>query len=120
MAHQRHISNLLAASTLLNPSPPSPYSQSLTLAHIPPHSYNRRGVLSRAANSPFGVRGYGIASGSNALASVSGEREKDTPTKKKRSRLQQIGTGRDDDELSNLGGKEKEEKKRLPAKKRKP
>ncbi len=119
MAHQKHISNLLATSTLLHPAPPSPYSQSLTLSHLPPQSNTRRGVLSRAANSPFGGRGYAPSSGMAGMAGPSGERERDTPTKKKKSRVQQLGTGRDDDDVSSAGGKEREEKKKAPVKKRK-
>jgi len=113
MSHQKHISNLLAASTLLVPTPLSPYSQALTLAQAPPLSNTRRGVLARAANSPFGIRPtLGVASGS-------GEgRIGDTPTKKKKSRVQQLNvTGRDDDEGSvvgrAVGGKGIIKKKRL-------
>ncbi|WWD22429.1 hypothetical protein CI109_106920 [Kwoniella shandongensis] len=111
MAHQRHISNLLAASTLLNPSPPSPYTQTLTLPYLQPTTTSRRAA--RAANSPFGGRGYAAAANNGGPSET---RVGDTPTKKKKSRVQQLGA-RDDDETSSVGG-DKEKKK--PAKKRKP
>jgi inhibitor of growth protein 3 len=107
MAHQKHISNLLAASSLLERAPPSPYTQSLALTNIPVYSTSRR--QARAANSPFGGRGYASAS----VAAAAGE-PKDTPTKKKNRRVQQLG--REDDEVSSVGG----EKKKAPVKKRKP
>ena len=119
MSHQKHISNLLAASTLLQPGPPSPYTRSLTLTHLQPPSNTRRGVVSRTANSPFGGRGYPPGPSMAGLPGPSGEREKDTPTKKKKSRLQHLGTGREEDEMSNVGGKDREEKKKPPVKKRK-
>jgi len=119
MAHQKHISNLLAASTLLQPGPPSPYTQSLTLTHLPLLSNTRRGVLARTANSPFGVRGYGPGSILSGPPGPSGEKERDTPTKKKKSRVQQLGTGREEDEVSSVGMKEREEKKKVVVKKRK-
>lgn len=111
MAHQRHISNLLASSTLLQQGPPSPYTQSLTLSYPPMHTSSRRG-LARQVNSPFA----GPANRSNAAAGASGTAAGtgDTPTKKKKSRMQVIG--RDDDEVSSVGG----EKKKAPVKKRKP
>jgi inhibitor of growth protein 3 len=107
MAHQKHISNLLAASSLLERAPPSPYTQSLALTNIPVYSTSRR--QARAANSPFGGRGYAGAS----VAAAAGE-PKDTPTKKKNRRVQQLG--KEDDEVSSVGG----EKKKAPVKKRKP
>ncbi|KAK8845481.1 hypothetical protein IAR55_006194 [Kwoniella newhampshirensis] len=110
MSHQRHISNLLEASTLLNPSPPSPYTQTLTLPYLQPTTTSRRAV--RAAQSPFGGRGYAPSAGG---AGPSENRVGDTPTKKKKSRVQQLGA-RDDDETSSVGG-DKEKKK--PVKKRK-
>ena len=106
MNHQKHIANLLQNSTLLASAPPSPYTQALTLANPQPLTNTRRGVLARAANSPFGGRGYAAASGSGETA-----KDKDTPSKKKKSRVAQLGV-KDDDEVS-IGGKK-------PAKKRKP
>jgi len=106
MHHQKHISNLLESSTLLASAPPSPYTQALTLANPQPLTNTRRGVLARAANSPFGGRGYAAASGSGETV-----KDKDTPSKKKKSRVAQLGV-KDDDEVS-IGGKK-------PAKKRKP
>lgn len=120
IAHQKHISNLLKASTLLHAGPPSPYTASLTLAHLPPPSNNRRGGLARAANSPFGGRGYASGSGLTGALGIIGERVGDTPTKKKKSRLQQLGTGREDDDVSSIVGKEREEKKKVGVKKRRP
>lgn len=108
MHHQRHISNLLEASTLLRSDPPSPYTQALTLANPQPVLNTRRGVLARAANSPFGGRGYAAASGSGETA-----KEKDTPSKKKKSRVAQLGA-KDDDEVSVAGGKKAQPKKRKP------
>lgn len=108
MHHQRHISNLLEASTLLRSDPPSPYTQALTLANPQPLPNTRRGVLARAANSPFGGRGYAAASGSGETA-----KEKDTPSKKKKSRVAQLGA-KDDDEVSVGGGKKAQPKKRKP------
>ncbi|WVW81932.1 hypothetical protein I302_103935 [Kwoniella bestiolae CBS 10118] len=107
MAHQKHLSNLLASSTLLNPSPPSPYTQTLTLPFAQPVVNSRR--LQRAANSPF--RGTGKDAGPSNEGRIG-----DTPTKKKKGRIHQLGN-KDDDETSSVGG-EKEKKK--PAKKRKP
>lgn len=101
MAHQKHISNLLAASTLLQSGPPSPYTQALTLAQPLPPPNTRRGGLARAANSPFGGRGYASGSGTGEAG-----REKDTPSKKKKSRVQQLGM-REDDETSSVGGGKK-------------
>ncbi|WWC66697.1 uncharacterized protein I206_100601 [Kwoniella pini CBS 10737] len=110
MAHQRHLSNLLAASTLLNPSPPSPYTQTLTLPYHQPVVNSRR--LQRAANSPF--RNVGKDAGPSNEGRIG-----DTPTKKKKGRVGQLGNkDKDDDETSSIGGGEKEKKK--PAKKRKP
>jgi inhibitor of growth protein 3 len=106
MHHQKHISNLLQSSTLLASAPPSPYTQALTLANPQPLTNTRRGVLARAANSPFGGRGYAAASGSGETV-----KDKDTPSKKKKSRVAQLGV-KDDDEVS-IGGKK-------PTKKRKP
>lgn len=118
MTHQKHISNLLAASTLLTPGPPSPYTLSLTMSQAPPQSNTRRGVLARAVNSPFGgVGGRGYASGSVNDPAMGIGRVGDTPTKKKKSRVQQIGMGRDDDETSSVGGKDRAKgniKKRKP------
>ncbi|ORY23621.1 hypothetical protein BCR39DRAFT_548981 [Naematelia encephala] len=111
MAHQRHISNLLTASTLLQPGPPSPYTQSLTLANLPPTSNTRRGAM-RANNSPFTGRGYASTGAGGALG-LEG-REHPTPTKKKKSRVQQLGAGRDDDEVSSVGG----DRKKPPVKKK--
>ncbi len=56
------------------------------------------------------------------MVGTTGDRERDTPTKKKKSRLQQLGTGRAlDDEVSSVGGgKEREEKKKGSVKRRKP
>ncbi|WVQ93785.1 hypothetical protein IAU59_000863 [Kwoniella sp. CBS 9459] len=102
MAHQKHISNLLAASTLLNPSPPSPYTQSLTLPYNAPVAPTRR--LQRAANSPSRQ----IAA-KEAAAAMNEGRIGDTPTKKKKGRVGQLGN-KDDDETSSQGG-EKEKKK---------
>ncbi|OCF73459.1 hypothetical protein I204_05300 [Kwoniella mangroviensis CBS 8886] len=107
MAHQKHLSNLLAASTLLNPSPASPYTQTLTLPFAQPVVNSRR--LQRAANSPF--RGAGKDAGPSNEGRIG-----DTPTKKKKGRIHQLGN-KDDDETSSVGG-DKEKKK--PAKKRKP
>ncbi|ODN75987.1 hypothetical protein L202_05953 [Cryptococcus amylolentus CBS 6039] len=105
MNHQKHISTLLKSSTLLNPSPPSPYSQALTLPFPAPAPTGRR--VARAVNSPFGGKGY---SGSNVGPSET--RVGDTPTKqKKRSRVQQLGA-RDDDESSSAGGGPKKVVKR--------
>ncbi|WVQ80285.1 hypothetical protein IAT38_002390 [Cryptococcus sp. DSM 104549] len=106
LGHQKHISNLLASSTLLNSAPRSPYSQALTLSYPQPAPTGRR--VARAVNSPFGGRGY-------AGAGPSETRVGDTPTKKKKSRVQQLGA-KDDDETSSAGG-EKEKKK--PVKRRK-
>ncbi|WVQ76339.1 hypothetical protein IAR50_006004 [Cryptococcus sp. DSM 104548] len=106
MNHQKHISTLLKAATLLNPSPPSPYSQALTLPFPAPAPTGRR--VARAVNSPFGGKGY---SGTNA-GGPSESRVGDTPTKqKKRSRVQQLGA-RDDDESSSAGGGQKKVVKR--------
>ncbi|OCF36164.1 hypothetical protein I316_02036 [Kwoniella heveanensis BCC8398] len=102
MAHQKHISNLLAASTLLNPSPPSPYTQTLTLPFNAPVVPTRR--LQRAANSPSRQ----IAA-KEAAAALNEGRIGDTPTKKKKGRVGQLGN-KDDDETSSQGG-EKEKKK---------
>ncbi|WWC85940.1 uncharacterized protein L201_000810 [Kwoniella dendrophila CBS 6074] len=116
MAHQKHLSNLLAASTLLNPSPTSPYTQTLTLPFAQPVVNTRR--LQRAANSPFRNSGKDAAGPSNE------GRIGDTPTKKKKGRITQLGNNSnnknsiDDDDASSVGGGEKEKKK--PAKKRKP
>ncbi|KIR30116.1 hypothetical protein I307_00193 [Cryptococcus deuterogattii 99/473] len=101
--HQKHISNLLASSTLLNPSPPSPYSQALTLPFPQPVTNSRR--VARAANSPFGGRGY-AGNGGPSETKVG-----DTPSKKKRSRVQQLGA-REDDETSSAGGEKKKPVKR--------
>lgn len=114
MSHQKHISNLLQASTLLTAGPPSPYTQSLTLGYAPPQSTTRRGVAARTANSPFGGRNYGYgAGGALGLSEV-----KDTPTKKKKNRVQQLGMGgavaREDDESSAGGNVKKVAKKRRP------
>lgn len=94
----------------MNSAPPSPYTQALTLSQLPLPAPSRRGQLSRAANSPFGGRGYVAAAG----PSNEGGRVGDTPTKKKKSRVQQLG--REDDELSSVGGKSKS----VTSKKRKP
>ncbi|KAK4686212.1 hypothetical protein P7C73_g3914, partial [Tremellales sp. Uapishka_1] len=118
MAHQKHISNLLAASTLLMSGPPSPYTQSLTMSYLPPQSNSRRGVISRAANSPFGGRAYASGSGVNNTLGLSGDKG-DTPTKKKKSRVQQLGMGggsRDDDDAASVSGRDEKKK---PAVKRK-
>lgn len=108
MHHQKHISNLLEASSLLESGPPSPYTQALTLANPLPLPTTRRGGLARVANSPFGGRGYAAASGSGETA-----KEKETPSKKKKSRVAQLGA-KDDDDVSVAGSK------KAPAKKRKP
>lgn len=110
MGHQRHITNLLNASTLLNSAPPSPYTQALTLSQLPLPANTRRGQLSRAANSPFGGRGYAAAAG--GASDERGTKVGDTPTKKKKSRVQQLG--REEDEMS-AGGKDK----KVASKKRK-
>ncbi|WVF66146.1 hypothetical protein IAT40_000886 [Kwoniella sp. CBS 6097] len=102
MAHQKHISNLLAASTLLNPSPPSPYTQTLTLPYNVPVVPTRR--LQRAANSPSRQ-----VAAKEAAAALNEGRIGDTPTKKKKGRVGQLGN-KDDDEISSQGG-EKEKKK---------
>ncbi|WVO18437.1 hypothetical protein L204_106154 [Cryptococcus depauperatus] len=107
MNHQRHISNLLTSSTLLNPSPPSPYTQALTLPFTQPVATSRRAA--RAVNSPFGGRG-----GYSGNAGPPEARVGDTPSKKKRSRVYQLGA-RDDDETSSVGGGEKKK----PVKRRK-
>lgn len=107
MMHQHHINNLLESSTLLLSGPPSPYTQALTLANPQPLTTTRRGVLARAANSPFGGRGYAAASGAGDVS-----KERETPSKKKKSRVAQLGV-KDDDEVSVAGSK------KAPAKKRK-
>jgi len=104
MSHQRHISNLLASSTLLVQGPPSPYTQSLTLQQAPVYTSSRRQVA-RAVNSPFGGPARAGTSGNNATTG-------DTPTKKKKNRLQALGA---DDDASSVAG----EKKKAPAKKKK-
>jgi inhibitor of growth protein 3 len=97
MTHQRHISNLLDASTLLDSAPPSPYTTALTLTTLPTVGLSRR-QIARAANSPFGGR---PASGAGAGAGEG--RTGDTPTKKKKAtRVQQLG--REDDDASSVGG----------------
>jgi inhibitor of growth protein 3 len=91
MGHQRHISELLNASTLLLKDPPSPYTAALTLPPPPVPAATRRG--GRTTGSPFNDRG--------------------TPTKKKRSRKDQIG--KDDDDATSVNG----EKKKAPVKRKK-
>ncbi|BEI84687.1 hypothetical protein CcaverHIS002_0500880 [Cutaneotrichosporon cavernicola] len=91
MGHQRHISELLSASTLLLKDPPSPYTAALTLPPAPIPAATRRGV--RTTGSPF---------------------DRGTPTKKKRSRKDQIGR-QDDDDVSSVNG----EKKKAPVKRKK-
>lgn len=91
MGHQRHISELLNASTLLDHDAPSPYTAALTLPAAPIPAATRRG--GRTTGSPFNDRG--------------------TPTKKKRSRKDQIG--KDDDDASSVNG----EKKKAPVKRKK-
>lgn len=104
MAHQRHITNLLDASTFLDSAPPSPYTTALTLTTLPTVGMSRR-QIARAANSPFGGAGRGSGEG----------RTGDTPTKKKKvSRVQQLG--REDDDSSSVGGRDKKapvKKKRM-------
>ena len=115
MAHQRHVSNLLASSTLLHSGPPSPYTQSFTLAQASMYTSSRRGVLSRAVNSPFAGGLGGAGGGGGRQGGATGGTERETPTKKKKSRVQTLGV-RDDDDVSSVGG----ERKRPPVKKRKP
>ncbi|CAK9779387.1 hypothetical protein CC85DRAFT_288646 [Cutaneotrichosporon oleaginosum] len=91
MGHQRHISELLNASTLLIKDPPSPYTAAMTLVPIPAPAATRRGA--RTTGSPFNDRG--------------------TPTKKKRSRKDQLG--KDDDDASSVNG----DKKKAPVKRKK-
>ncbi|ORX34705.1 hypothetical protein BD324DRAFT_634571 [Kockovaella imperatae] len=109
MAHQRHISNLIASSTLFQRGPLSPYSYNLTLSQLPPHANTRRGQLARAVNSPFVVAPRAATVGASGLPEGA---VRDTPSKKKKHRVQALG--RDDDDASSVGG----EKKRAPAKKR--
>lgn len=104
MAHQRHISNLLAASTLLVQAPLSPYTQSLTLQQQPVYQSSRRQVA-RAVNSPFG--------GPVGRAAPTTTGTGDTPTKKKKNRMQALGL---DDDVSSAAG----EKRKTAVKKRKP
>ena len=97
MAHQKHISNLLAASSLLDSAPPSPYTRQLTLpSYQAPTNLSRR-QIARQQNSPFTGAARERAVG-------------DTPTKKKKSRVQQLG--REDDD-SSAGGKKLVKKKKL-------
>ncbi|RXK37170.1 hypothetical protein M231_05539 [Tremella mesenterica] len=102
LVHQKHLQNLVDASTLFVPAPPSPYTQTLTVPLPPVQGSSRRG-LTRAANSPFGGRAVPSAD------------KGETPTKRKKNRVQQLG-GKEDDEVSNGGG----EKKRISHKKRRP
>lgn len=93
MAHQRHISDLLAASSLLDRSgPPSPYTAALTLPPAPPQAATRRG--GRTTGSPFNDRG--------------------TPTKRKK-KVKDIG--KEDDDASSVTGKD--DKKKSAARKKK-
>lgn len=94
MAHQRHISDLLAASTLLDNNPPSPYTVALTMPAAPAPTATRRG--GRATGSPFNDRG--------------------TPTKRKKNRATQIN--KDDDDASSVNGG-KDDKKKAPVKRKK-
>lgn len=91
MGHQRHISDLLAASTLLERDPPSPYTASLILPAAPVTVSTRRG--GRTTGSPFVDRG--------------------TPTKRKKNRKEAVG--KDDDDASSING----EKKKVPQKRKK-
>lgn len=93
MGHQRHISDLLAASTLLEKDPPSPYTASLILPAAPVQVSTRRG--GRTTGSPFNERGTG------------------TPTKRKKNRKEALG--KDDDDVSSVNG----EKKKVPQKRKK-
>lgn len=108
MAHQRHISNLLASSTLLAQGPPSPYSLALLLEQAPVYTTSSRRVVARAVNSPFNG-GPSRGPGASTTAAVPG----DTPTKKKKNRIQALNV---DDDASSAAG----DKKKVPAKKRKP
>ena len=96
-AHQKHITNLINSSTLFDTAPMSPYTRSLTLGQPSIHGTSRRGQLARAANSPFGGRVF--SAGTTTLVDKG-----ETPTKKKKSRVQQLGA-RDDDDMSIVGGK---------------
>lgn len=93
MAHQRHISDLLAASTLLDNNPPSPYTVALTLPAAPLPAPTRRG--GRTTGSPFNDRG--------------------TPTKRKKNRAAQVS--KDDDDASSVNGKDNG--KKVPVKRKK-
>lgn len=94
MAHQRHISDLLASSTLLEKDPPSPYTATLTLPAVPAPPAGRRG--GRTTGSPFtGKDGGG------------------TPKRKKKAKE----TTKDDDDVSSVNGKE--EKKKAASKRKK-
>lgn len=83
--------DLLAASTLLDKDPVSPYTASLILPTAPVAPPTRRG--GRTTGSPFNDRG--------------------TPTKRKKSRKEAIG--KDDDDISSTNG----EKKKVPQKRKK-
>lgn len=94
MAHQRHISDLLASSTLLEKDPPSPYTATLTLPAVPAPPAGRRG--GRTTGSPFtGKDGGG------------------TPKRKKKAKE----TAKDDDDVSSVNGKE--DKKKAASKRKK-
>lgn len=85
MGHQRHISDLLAASTLMEKDPPSPYTASLILPTAPAPPATRRG--GRTTGSPFNDRG--------------------TPTKRKKNRKEVV-----EDDSSVNGEKKKVPQKR--------
>lgn len=103
MMHQKHINNLLASSSLLDPAPHSPYTRELTLAPFQPTVGLSRRQIARQQNSPFTGPGGSRAGGNDG-------RVGDTPTKKKKSRVQQLG--REDDESSSVGGRKVVKKKK--------
>jgi inhibitor of growth protein 3 len=109
MRHQEHISNILSASTLLEKGPASPYTQALTISQAPT-AYSARRGLTRVVNSPFGGRSGFPAVGTKEVG------DGGTPTKKKKSRVHQLGAVKEDDDLSSVAG----DKKKAPLKKRKP
>lgn len=94
MAHQRHISDLLASSSLLEQEPPSPYTAMLTLPAAPVPTAGRRG--GRTTGSPF-----------------TGKDGNSTPKRKKKAK----DVGKDDDEVSSVNGKD--DKKKAAAKRKK-
>jgi inhibitor of growth protein 3 len=80
----------------------------MTLSQAPVYTTSSRRVVARAVNSPFGAplpRGPGVSGTANGTG--------DTPTKKKKNRIQALNI---DDDASSVGG----DKKKAPVKKRKP